>query len=227
MTSIATSSIVTLVSLSLNDDLSLSFVMSAWIVGAILVFILYFLIRKYSGLGRGQNFEIDKAEVGLGQGKIIFKPNIGDQQIAYQIWIELSTRKIGLPIDLQHDVVVEVYKSWYEFFSITRELVKDIPVNKVKNKSTQEIINLSISLLNDGLRPHLTLWQARFRHWYELQSKKVKAEDDIDPQTLQAKYPRFKELKKDMEIVNERLIKYREKMYELVLGPLKETSSKK
>jgi hypothetical protein len=44
-----------------------------------------------------------------------------------------------------------------------------------------------------------------------------KAEDDIDPQSLQARYPKFEELEKDLLQVNERLIRYREKMRELVL----------
>jgi hypothetical protein len=60
------------------------------------------------------------------------------------------------------------------------------------------------------------LWQARFRHWYDRQLQQAK--DDIEPQSLQAKYPRFDDLKKDMLIVNDRLVKYRKKMEEIVLG---------
>jgi hypothetical protein len=191
----------------------------------ILLLVIYFVIRWLLGLTLGPNFQLDTAEVGLGTGTISFKPNLGDQQIAYQIWVELSTRKIGLPIDLDHDVISEVYDSWYNFFSITRELVKDIPVNKVKNRSTQKIIRLSISVLNEGLRPHLTSWQTRFRHWYDRQLQDAK--DDIDPQAIQAKYPKFDDLKKDMLIVNERLIKYRDKMEELVLGLPKAAKAKK
>ena len=100
-----------------------------------------------------------------------------------------------------------------------------IPVNKVKSPSTQKIINLSIRVLNDGLRPHLTSWQARFRHWYERQLQTAK--DDLDPQSLQAQYPKFEELKKDMLVVNASLIKYRDKMEELVLGLPKKTKLKK
>lgn len=213
----ATISIATLVSLSLNKDLSLALVFNPWFVGGIIgLCIAYFAMRWWLGTWRGPNFEIDKTEFGLGTGKISFKPNYEDEQIAYKIWVELSTRKIGLPIDLEHDVISEIYDSWHNFFSITRELIKDVPVNKVKNKSTRKIIQLSIDVLNDGLRPHLTSWQARFRHWYERQLDKTG--DDVDPQSLQEKYPKFKELKADLEVVNARLIKYRDKMHQLVLG---------
>jgi hypothetical protein len=214
-TAIATAT--SLLSVSLGGDYSLSLIVSPWVIGLIIVSILAVIVFRWWGVPwRAAYFEIDKAEVGLGSGKLSFRPNLADQQIAYAIWVELSTRKIGLSIDLKHDVVWEIYDSWHTFFSITRDLVKDIPVNKVQNDSTRKIINLSIDVLNQGLRPHLTTWQARFRHWYERELKK--AEDDIDPQSLQARYPKFEELEKDLLQVNERLIRYRGKMRELVLG---------
>lgn len=220
-TSTPTSSPLTLISLSITSEHSFLLTISIWvIVGLLVLLAMIFFVKWLFGKWRGPNFEIDKAEVGLGSGKISFKPNHSDQQIAYSIWVELSTRKIGLLIDLEHDVISEIYDSWHNFFLITRDLIKDIPVNKVKNKSTQKIINLSLDVLNKGLRPHLTSWQARFRYWYEKELQNAGAE--IDPQSIQAKYPKFKELKEDLLAVNQRLIKYREKMRELVLGLPKE-----
>lgn len=212
----ATSTWATLFSLSLNRDWSLSIIFNPIAVVVIVSVVIAYFVLRWLWLGRGSRFEIDAAEMGIGSHKISFKPNLRDQEIAYKIWVELSTRKIGLPINLEHDVISEVYDSWHSFFSITRELIKDIPVSKVKYPSTRQIITLSIGVLNDGLRPHLTTWQARFRRWYDLQL--LGAKDDIDPQSIQAKYPKFDELKKDLEIVNGRLMAYREKMRELVLG---------
>lgn len=213
----ATATATSLLSLSLGSDYSLSLAVNAWLIGTAFFSVLVLLIV---GVWRphwwAANFDLDKAELGLGPGKLSFRPNSADQQIAYAIWVELSTRKIGLPIDLNHDVIWEVYESWHTFFSVTRELIKTIPVTKAKVRSTREIINLSVAVLNQGLRPHLTKWHARFRHWYEAELKK--ANGDIDPQVLQSKYPRFKELEKDLLNVNTNLIRYREKMGELVLG---------
>jgi hypothetical protein len=217
MTATSTDSLATLFSISLNRDWSLSFTFNPWIIGLVVIacVVIVYVWRRVA-MRQLSNFEIDEAEVGIGTGTISFKPNLRDQEIAYKIWVELSTRKIGLPIDLEHDVIAEIYDSWHTFFTITRELIKDIPVSKVKNESTRKIITLSINVLNEGLRPHLTTWQARFRHWYERQLKKE--EGDFDPQTIQAKYPQFADLKKDLLTVNQRLMKYREKMKELVLG---------
>ncbi len=178
--------------------------------------LLFYSIIQIFRSNHSPKYEIDRAEFGLGNGKIILKPNVKDREIAYAIWVELSTRKIGLTIDLNDDVIIEIYESWYSFFSITRDLIKDIPVQKLNDESTRQIIQLSIDVLNDGLRPHLTSWQARFRHWWERALKS--SPDDVDPQALQTKYPSYQQLSKDLLSVNSRLIAYRTQMKILVLG---------
>ena len=168
-----------------------------------------------------KTFEIDEAQIGVGDEKLSFRPNRIDRQIAYAIWIELSTRKIGLPISFEDDVIAEVYDSWYSFFGVTRELIKQIPVHKLNRESTMTIIGLSVDVLNQGLRPHLTKWQARFRFWYERELRTYNSrqnQDPLDPQTIQARFPHYKELKADLQRVNTSLIAYREKLSELVLN---------
>lgn len=152
-----------------------------------------------------KNIEFDEAQIGIGKGKISFRPNITDRQIAYAILIEVSTRKIGLPISFEDDVISEIYDSWYSFFGVTRELIKQIPVQKLNRQSTRKILQISIEVLNQGLRPHLTKWQARFRFWYERELRKYNAndsEDLPDPQAIQARFPHYSELKVDLQRVN-------------------------
>lgn len=212
----ATSTPTQLLSLALSPDHTISLVFNIWLLLALLVVPVIFLLwRNRAYFWNADTFEIDKAEIGIGTGKISLKPNSADRQIAYAIWVELSTRKIGLQIDPKHDVISEIYDSWYTFFSVTRDLIKDIPATKLTNRSTREIVQLSIDVLNNGLRPHLTLWQARFRGWYDRQLKKIE-DEDVDPQTLQARYPQFEELEQDLLAVNARLMRYRAKMAELI-----------
>lgn len=173
------------------------------------------LILSFRGPWRA--FEIDEAEFGLGDQKVKIRPNDIDRQIAYKIWVELSTRKVGLEIDLDNDVISEIYDSWYSFFSVTRELIKDVPVSKFRRKDTERIIALSIDVLNSGIRPHLTKWQARFRRWYEFQLAKDE-NADLHPQDIQKKFPDYEELQKDIMAVNKNLIGYRKKMHQLVSG---------
>jgi hypothetical protein len=201
-----------------NFDLNLS----VWLaLGFLLVFGMLAVWHWRAGGWSFRSFEIDQAEIGVGKSKFKFRPNVTDRQVAYAIWVELSTRKIGLPIDLDHDVISEIYDSWYNFFSVTRDLVKGIPVTQIKRDSTQAIIKLSIEVLNEGLRPHLTRWQARFRTWYDRELKRYeeeKGEKVLDPQQMQAKFPQYVELKEDMLRVNQLLIRYHNKMRELIFG---------
>lgn len=202
--------------LTIGPDLVTSFGMSPLLIGVLVLILLVALLLYRKDITSGvKDFEIDQAEFGLGDQKITLRPNNQDRQIAYKIWVELSTRKIGLEIDLADDVIAEIYDSWYHFFSVTRELIKDVPVTKFRRRGTEEIIRLSIDVLNLGIRPHLTRWQARFRRWYERQlMEDVNAE--LHPQDIQREFPDFEELKKDMLTVNARLKHYRESMYNLV-----------
>jgi hypothetical protein len=203
---------------AIDQNGNFSFHISICLLIIVFIVCLSFFIAQYFGLfGKFwfKEFEIDEAEFGLGNHKIKIRPNNTDIQIAYQIWTELSTRKIGLEIDSQHDVITEVYDSWYVFFSITRELIKTIPASKFKHKDTERIVNLSIDILNKGIRPHLTIWQAQFRRWYENELDKPENED-LSPQEIQRKYKKYNELTSQLTTVNKRLISYRNFMYEII-----------
>ena len=163
-------------------------------------------------------YEIDEAVIGIGDQKVKIKPNYQDMQIAYKLWVELSTRKIGLEIDLENDVVKEIFDSWYEFFKLTRELIKDIPVSKIrKDESTKELVRIAIEVLNEGLRPHLTKWQARFRKWYNIEIAREENRN-LSPQDIQKKYPEYENLTKEMIEVNHQLIEYRKILRQLAMG---------
>jgi len=188
------------------------------VLALIAILLLLFIFRLFfSSRGPWRSYEIDEAEFGLGNQKVKIRPNDIDRQIAYKIWVELSTRKVGLEIDLDNDVISEIYDSWYSFFSVTRELIKDVPVSKLRRKDTERIIALSIDVLNTGIRPHLTKWQARFRRWYEFQLAKDE-NADFHPQDIQKEFPDYNALQDDILTVNKNLIGYRKKMYQLVSG---------
>lgn len=207
---------LSLIKLLIDSDFRLTLEVSPWVFGLVIVVLVVVLIVRWLLSRAGMaDYEIDEAEFGIGDQKIKLRPNIVDKQIAYKIWVELSTRKIGLPIELDNDVISEVYESWFSFFSVTRELIKDVPVSKFQRKETEMIIRLSIDVLNHGLRPHLTKWQARYRRWYE---RELNASDnhDVEPQALQKKYPRYDELSTDLLAVNKRLMGYRNKMYRII-----------
>ncbi len=206
-----------LFSMTLNQDLGLSFHIAPivenifYIVIFILFIILLFRFVNGMNLFKKSEIEISEAEIGIGNNKIKLVPNYTDKQVAYKIWVELSTRKIGLPIDLKHDVIEEVYNSWYQFFTITRELMKEIDVKKINREDTKNIIKISMGVLNDGIRPHLTEWQAKYRRWYSAELDKEEHESKT-PQEIQALYPDYQNLCADLLKVNTNLLRYRDIM---------------
>ena len=175
------------------------------------VLILIYIFKKIFPLIWRGKIEVDEFSLGIGNSCIKLKYNKKDQEIAYKLWVELNTRKIGLPYDEENDVIDEVYNSWYKFFEIARELLKDVPANRLSH--TNELIELTTKVLNDGLRPHLTLWQARYRKWY-----KFKAEDERAPQEIQREFPEYNDLIKDLKATNLRMIEYKKLMYKIAFG---------
>jgi hypothetical protein len=191
----------------------------AWLLLAVLVFVIvWFLYSKYFKQLFSRIFEIDEVEIGIGSHKIKIRPNYEDLQIVYNLWLEMSTRKLGLEIDLDNDVINEIYRSWYNFFQLTRDVTKDIPVSKIRrNESTKEIVRVAIEVLNEGVRPHLTKWQARFRKWYNEELEREENRE-LSPQDIQRRFPEYDRLTKDMIEVNHRLIKYRKILRRLAMG---------
>ena len=51
------------------------------------------------------------------------------QKFANNIYIELITRKAGIPIDENNDVIEDIYNSWYKLFCIIRDEIKALPEN--------------------------------------------------------------------------------------------------
>ncbi|MGH1439632.1 MAG: hypothetical protein ACRBBR_05950 [Cellvibrionaceae bacterium] len=206
----------------INTDFSVSMDVNGFFVLLIFLLIGIAIWWRLTGFFLSDSFEIDEAEFGIGNHKIKLKQNNLDAQIAYQIWVELSTRKIGITID--KDVIVEVYNSWYKFFEVTRELIKEIPAKRIKREETRGIIKLSIDVLNRGVRPHLTTWQAKYRRWYAM-ALDESGNISKTPQQIQKEYPQYDELLKDLLEINFKLIEYRKTMYRLASG-VKPTSTK-
>ncbi len=205
---------IDMVRLSFNpESLIASLDISIWLVVlALLIFAITWIIGF-----RVKRHKLVKLNISLGKiGTAEFTPNDQDIQIAHKVWTELVTRKAALPLDPDHDVLVEVYDSWYALFGKVRALISDIPADLLRHeKSTQELVRISTATLNNGLRPHLTKWQARFRNWYQSNSDQLK---DTTPQELQRLYPQYEELVSEMEQINAELISYAQELKKIVDG---------
>jgi hypothetical protein len=160
-----------------------------------------------------------EANLKIGEiGDVKIAPSYETRQIAYQVWVELSTRKIGLPFDPDNDVIIELYDSWRNAFTEIRGLLKTIPIHRVdRSRETRTLVELIIKVLNRGLRPHLTKWQARFRTWYH-QAEASAENKDLPPQLIQRRFPEYEELKKDLQEVQSGMVEYTEFLSKVAKG---------
>lgn len=156
---------------------------------------------------------IDEAKIGIGNSYITVKYDKRIQNIAYRIWVELNTRKIGIMFDEENDVITEVYNSWYKAFNIIRDLLEEVPVERIND--AKGLVEITTKVLNDGLRPHLTKWQAKYRNWYD--DNKVKYNGKT-PQEIQKNYPQYEELISDLKQTNQVVIKFSEELKKIAYG---------
>lgn len=194
-----------------DENYNLVIQISLWLVGILIIlFLIYFFWLKNK-----LRYDLVKVDIKLGNvGTAEFRPNKSDLQIAHKIWTELVTRKAAIPIDKEHDVIEEIYNSWYTMFQKVREFISDIPADLIRNnKSTKEIVRIATQTLNDGLRPHLTRWQARFRTWSDAKKDKLM---EMTPQELQKEYPEYNDLIEDLMKVNAQLIQYSQELKKIV-----------
>ena len=185
-------------------DIKLNWLSAAIVIVGICLFsFIWRKVRKY--IGR-KSIDIDEVTLGIGSGKVSLKYNYKSQEIAYKLWVELSTRKIGIEFDSENDVISEIYDSWYHFFTVARELLKELPAQQIDG--SEQLIKLTEEILNKGLRPHLTKWQAKYRSWHESN----KNNNGLTPQDFQKNYPQYAELENDLRQTNGQLMEYKNLM---------------
>ena len=169
-------------------------------VAVLIIIAAILLIQKFItkiGVFSGWHPKTFKVEI-PGIGSFALEKSQRTKELAYQIWVELGTRKIGLKFDEDNDVIDEVYNSWYDAFKTIRGILEAVPANELKQ--SEKFISLSVQVLNDGLRPHLTEWQAKFRKWYEEEKENSKGKS---PQEIQRNYPEYDALVKSLKNTNE------------------------
>lgn len=173
------------------------------VIGFLILWRIFVFYKHHPVFG----WETVEEEFHFGQmWRVKIKRNHEVIRIAHQAWAELQTRKAALPFDQEHDVITEIYDSWYQLFGEFRKLIRSIPAEQIReNKDTKELLLTMVAVLNDGLRPHLTCWQARFRVWYKSETEKNPQED---LQTIQKRFPKYADLIGDLQCVNEELRKY-------------------
>jgi len=175
-----------------------------------LVILHFYRTRRY--LARSESISLP-----FGLGNRTYDTTPLDRIAAWKLYVHLSTRKAAIPFNEEHDVIVEVYDSLFAIFDVARQLLLELPPNEFARK-TEGIASLMNRVLNDGLRPHLTRWQATYRKWWE---EAVKEEENRwrSPQELQRRFPQYDELVSDLRTTNVELSKFSDRLLNVARGP--------
>lgn len=184
--------------------------------------LIFLAIRKMLAPNKKIQKDIVSVELAYKVGGIEMKyqvvRNYINLEIAHKIYVELITRKAAIEIDETHDVINEVYSSWYQIFQVTRDEIKKLSGNLLENnRYSDDLIKISTDVLNKGLRPHLTMYQARFRKWYAEELSKEENKNKA-PQEIQMNYPGYDKLVESMKEVNKILIDYASQLNKFIKG---------
>jgi len=200
-----------------NGDLVLTF--GPIVVVVAILALAWFAYRTYQQWKlRPSKWDTTSIMVKYGLFEQEIKPNNETVRIAYQAWVEITTRKVGLPFDDNHDVIVEVYNSWYEVFRVLRDLAKSVPAHRLRDcPNTQKLVEILLQVLNKGLRPHLTQWQAKFRRWYDA-AKEKPDNNDKTPQEIQRQFSDYDALVTDLKNVSAQFVTFAQTLKDLAEG---------
>lgn len=183
----------------------------ALIITVIVVLLAIWGFKRIFKKKTGRTIKIDGLTLGIGDFKCDLKCSSEVQEIAYQLWVELITRKIAIPFD-EDDVIEEIYESWYSAFQGIRIQLKSVPGRCLVDAS--DLIDVTTKVLNEGLRPHLTKWQAKYRSWYENEKKTC----NDSPQVIQKRYPEYNALVDDMKRANENIVNFSNTLKKIAFG---------
>ncbi|MBE7653970.1 hypothetical protein [Tenacibaculum finnmarkense] len=204
-----------------KENFVFSLDLNVWLLLLIigLTFLIRYLIKNHKQESSIQeDVELVKIKYKIGGADFEYQitRNYQNIEIAHKIYIELITRKAAIEIEDGKDVIVEIYNSWYSLFKITRDELKSFNGKLLKdNNTSQELILLLTDVLNKGLRPHLTEYQARFRKWY---SEQLIENTGKSPQKIQTSFEEYEELMSSMKDVNKTLIEYSKQLKKIIEG---------
>lgn len=143
-----------------------------------------------------------KLTVGLpfNLGSLDFENDEVQQRAAWSLYVELSTRIAVQPLGEGEGILREAMTSLYNFFGITRQILRDSGPDIAQGP--QSLGTIAIDVLNRGLRPFLVKWHPMLKSYEETKPSgltTVEHERDWEHAT---------EFRKELEQVREQMIIY-------------------
>lgn len=94
----------------------------------------------------------------FGLGELELVPDEAQQQAAWELYVELSTRVSSQPLEPWGGSLREALNSLHEIFSATRETLRR--AGPCVSQGPSSFGAIAITVLNKGIRPFLTKWHS-------------------------------------------------------------------
>jgi hypothetical protein len=174
-----------------------------------------YLLRRFYQRHRYGSYSVN---IGLpfNLGSRTYDTTPWDRVVAWKLYVQLTTRKAALPFDEDFDLISEVYDSLFAIFAVTRKLLLGLPPHEFEREGG--VAPLLLRVINDGLRPHLTRWQADFRMWWD-GALAATTTQGKSPQEVQRMYPQYSELVTDLKRTNTELSKLADELLTIARAP--------
>jgi hypothetical protein len=106
-------------------------------------------------------------KVGLpfGLGSLEFEANEAEQQAAWSLYVELTTRIAIQTLDTHEGLLREALNSLYSLFGVTREILRD--AGPAVAHGPESFGPVAIKILNEGLRPFTSKWHPLLKDYEE------------------------------------------------------------
>lgn len=136
-----------------------------------------------------------------------------DRLTAWKIFSQLKTRVAAVDFNENYDSALLVHQSLYKLFDLVRDEVSNIPVERVQRDKSDQTVQFYLSILNDGLRPHLSKWHVPLAKFVENEQKTHPSQSILE---IEKRFPERAELISSLKDMNTRMQGYSNQLLEIV-----------
>lgn len=161
------------------------------------------------------SFQVDLSIPGIGGVSGTWKPDDGEKQAAWEMYVELVTRIVVEKLHPEEGLLREALSSLYSVFGSTRHILREYgpEIAKPKGGGNLSFGYLSVTVLNTVLRPVLAKWHPLLLD-YESSKK-----NGVSPLEHEKNWSRGEELRQVLEDTRKRIVKYADTLGEVAGMP--------
>ena len=136
-----------------------------------------------------------------------------DRQAAWKIYTQLKTRVAAVDFNEDYDSLYLTHQSLNKIFDLVRNEIGSIPIERIQKDKSDQMVNFYTSILNDGIRPHLSKWHLPVSQWVESQKALHPSLSFVE---LEKTFPQRKEALESVKLMNKRMATYADQLLAIV-----------